>query len=189
MNKSEEEELIRGCIENDAKAQHELYRRFCGAMMGICIRYAPTVQEAEDLLQEGFIKVFRKIHTFQGRGYLAGWIKRVIINTCLAYYRDSKNLKMYVDMDDENLKHEVDFNILDQLSADDLVNKIQSLPDGYRVVFNLYAIEGFSHREIADKLEISIGTSKSQLSRARVYLQQLIKKEESKELSGTANWK
>lgn len=186
MNQATEQEIIRGCIENDARSQKELYQRFCGAMMGICVRYAPTVHEAEDLLQEGFIKVFRKIHTFEGKGYLAGWIKRVMVNTCLTYYRDTKNLRMYAELDEEVLKEEADFDVLAQLSADDLVRKIQKLPDGFRVVFNMYAIEGFSHQEIADKLEISVGTSKSQLSRARAYLKKIIKEEELRELNGTA---
>ena len=186
MNRTTENELIKGCIENNAKAQKELYHRFCGAMMGVCIRYAPTVHEAEDLLQEGFIKVFRKIHTFEGKGYLAGWIKKVIVNTCLTYYRDKKNLKMYAELDEEVLKEEVSFDVLSQLSANDLLMKIQRLPDGFRVVFNMYAIEGFSHQEIAEKLGISIGTSKSQLSRARAYLKKIIKEEEARELNGTA---
>lgn len=186
MTQEKEQEIIRGCIENDARAQRELYQLFCGAMMGICVRYAPTVHEAEDLLQEGFIKVFRKIHTFEGKGYLAGWIKRVMVNTCLTYYRDTKNLRMYVEMDEAEITEEAEFDVLAQLSAEDLVKKIKKLPDGFRVVFNMYAIEGFSHKEIADKLEISVGTSKSQLSRARVYLQKLIKEEEKQELNGTA---
>ena len=183
MEKSVENDLIRGCIENDVKAQHELYQCFCGAMMGICMRYAPTVQEAEDLLQEGFIKIFKKIHTFEGRGHLAGWIKRVIINTCLTYYRDNKNLNMYVEHNDEMHRAEDSFDVFAAMSAEDLLRKIQQLPNGFRVVFNMYAIEGFSHKEIADQLEISIGTSKSQLSRARVYLQRIIKEEEEKEFN------
>ena len=186
MDQATEQELVRGCVENDPKAQKELYHKFCGAMMGICVRYAPTVHEAEDLLQEGFIKVFRKIHTFEGKGYLAGWIKRVMVNTCLTYYRDNKNLRMYAELDEEVLKEEASFDILSQLSADDLVQKIQRLPNGFRIVFNMYAIEGFSHQEIADKLEVSVGTSKSQLSRARAYLQRILKEEEAKELNGTA---
>ncbi len=186
MNKASEQDIIRGCIENDPKVQRALYQRFCGAMMGVCVRYAPTIHEAEDLLQEGFIKVFRKIHTFEGKGYLAGWIKRVMVNTCLTYIRDNKNLRMYVEVDEEVLKEEADFDVLSQFSADDLVTKIQRLPDGFRVVFNMYAIEGFSHQEIADKLEISVGSSKSQLSRARAYLQKVIKKEENQDLNGTA---
>lgn len=186
MNKETEQDLIRGCIENDAKAQKELYTKFCGAMMGICVRYAPTVHEAEDLLQEGFIKVFRKIHTFEGKGYLAGWIKRIMVNTCLTYYRDNKNLRMYAELDENVIKEEASFDVLSQLSVDDLVQKIQRLPDGFRVVFNMYAIEGFSHKEIADKLEISVGTSKSQLSRARAFLKKIIKEEEVKEFNGRA---
>lgn len=186
MNRETEQDLIKGCIENDAKAQRELYHKFCGAMMGICVRYAPTVHEAEDLLQDGFIKVFQKIHTFQGKGYLAGWIKRIMVNTCLTYYRDNKNLRMYAELDEDVLKEEASFDVLAQLSADELVQKIQRLPDGFRVVFNMYAIEGFSHQEIADELGISIGTSKSQLSRARAYLKKIIKEEEAKEVNGTA---
>lgn len=186
MNQVSEQELLNGCIENDAKTQKELYGRYCGAMMGICVRYAGTVHEAEDLLQEAFIKIFRKIHTYQGKGHLAGWIKRVVVNTCLQYYRDNKNLRMYVEMDEEVLKEEASFDVLAKMSADDLIRKIQKLPDGFRVVFNLYAIEGYSHAEISDQLNISVGTSKSQLSRARAYLKQIIKQEEERELNGTA---
>lgn len=183
MDQFTEQELIRGCIENDARAQRDLYQRFSGAMMGICIRYAPTVHEAEDLLQEGFIKIFRKIHTFEGRGHLAGWIKRIIVNTCLTYYRDTKNLRMYVEINEEAQIGESSFDVFSELSAEDLVKKIQRLPDGFRMVFNMYAIEGYSHKEIADKLEISIGTSKSQLSRARAYLKNIIIEEEAKEFN------
>lgn len=181
MAKLTEKELIAGCIENDYRSQKELYSRYCGAMMGVCVRYAPTVTEAEDLLQDGFVKVFRKLDTFQNKGSLGGWIKRIMINTCLQFYRDNKNLNLYVEMNEGLIQEEASFDVLAQMSADDLRKKIQSLPDGYRVVFNMYAIEGFNHQEIADRLNIGVGTSKSQLSRARAYLKKLIEQEEKLE--------
>lgn len=181
MKTLSEKDLIIGCVDNDARYQKELYRRYCNAMMGVCVRYAPTVQDAEDLLQDSFIKVFKKIHTFEGKGSLAGWVKRVVVNTCLQFFRDNKNLNMYVELSESNFTEEVSFDVLNEMNVEDLKRKIQSLPDGFRVVFNMYAIEGFSHKEIAEKLKISVGTSKSQLSRARTYLQKLINQEEISE--------
>jgi RNA polymerase sigma factor (sigma-70 family) len=176
-----EKELIEGCIDNDCRYQKELYRRYCNAMMGVCIRYAPTVQDAEDLLQDSFIKVFKKIHTFQAKGSLGGWVKKVVVNTCLQFFRDNKNLSMYVELKESDFTEEVSFDVLNQMNVDDLKRKIQSLPDGFRIVFNMFAIEGFSHKEIAEELKISIGTSKSQLSRAKTHLQKLINQEKNKE--------
>lgn len=176
-----EKDLVKGCVDNDSRYQKELYRRFCNAMMGVCVRYAPTVQDAEDLLQDSFVKVFKKIHTFQGKGSLGGWVKRIVVNTCLQFFRDNKNLNMYVELNENDCSEEVSFDVLNQMHVNDLKTKIQSLPDGFRIIFNLYAIEGFSHQEISTELKISVGTSKSQLSRARSYLQKIINQEENRE--------
>lgn len=181
MKSISDKDLINGCIENDSRFQKELYRRYCNAMMGVCVRYAPTVEDAEDLLQDSFIKVFKKIHTFQGIGSIGGWIKRIVINTCLQFFRDNKNLNMYVELKESECTEEVSFDVLNQMNIDSLKLKIQSLPDGFRIVFNMYAIEGFTHKEISEKLKISVGTSKSQLSRARAHLQRIINQEEQVE--------
>lgn len=181
MKTLSETDLVKGCVDNDSRYQKELYRRYCNAMMGVCVRYAPTVQDAEDLLQDSFIKVFKKIHTFQGKGSIGGWVKRIVVNTCLQFFRDNKNLNMYVELKENESTEEVSFDVLNQMHVADLKRKIQSLPDGFRIVFNMYAIEGFSHKEIAQELNISVGTSKSQLSRARTYLQKLINQEELEE--------
>lgn len=182
-----ENQLIEECLKANYRAQKELYESYAPLMMGICMRYASNEAEAEDILQEGFIKVFRYLNTFQGRGQLGAWIRRIMVNTALQNYRETKNLKMQVEYDKVNFFMEADDDVLAQLSANDLMDKIQRLPHGYRTIFNLYAIEGYTHIDISKELNISVGTSKSQYSRARAILRKLIE-EENKEikLSGQA---
>lgn len=183
----DENQLIEGCLKENYSAQKELYETYAPLMMGICMRYATNEAEAEDILQEGFIKVYRYLNTFQRRGQLGAWIRRIMINTALQNYRETKNLKMQVEYDKVNFFMEADDDILAKLSAYDLMNKIQRLPSGYRTIFNLYAVEGYTHVDISRDLNISVGTSKSQYSRARAILRKMIE-EENKEinLSGQA---
>ncbi|NOZ46947.1 MAG: RNA polymerase sigma factor [Chlorobi bacterium] len=176
-----EAQLIQECLKGNYRAQKELYNHYSPIMMGICMRYASNEAEAEDILQEGFIKVFRHLHTFRSTGQLGAWICRIMINTALQNYRDTKKMKMQVEYEKVDFFMQADDDILAQLSAEDLMCKIQKLPKGYRMVFNLYAVEGFNHAEIAEELEISVGTSKSQYSRARAMLRKMIE-EENKEL-------
>ena len=166
-----EETLIRGCRENDPRSQRELYQHWAPKMLGICLRYVKDRSEAESVMTGGFLKVFEKIGQFSGEGSFEGWMRRIMVNESLSYLRQHKHTFMMVDA--EEAHREISYDDAEQnLQAADLLSMIQRLPDGYRTIFNLYAIEGFSHKEIAAKLEISESTSKSQLSRARGLLQQ-----------------
>ena len=157
--------------------QRELYHRFAPKMMGVCMRYAGSEEEAEDMLQEGFLTVFRKIETYKGTGELGAWIRRVMVNTALMYLRKHKKFQLQVELGEVEFFLETNESLFSQLSAKELMQMIQQLPAGYRTVFNLYAVEGFNHREIGEKLGISAGTSKSQYSRARELLRRMIEKE------------
>jgi len=170
-----EQMLVEGCRKGDRKAQHELYERLSGKMLGLCRRYIHDFAEAEGVMVSGFMKVFSKIEQFHGDGSFEGWIRRIMVNESLYYLR--KNKSMYLEVDITNADNEPDFEIAgQQLQASDLLAMVNELPMGYRAVFNLYAIEGYSHKEIGKMLEINVNTSKSQLSRARILLQkQLLK--------------
>ena len=168
-----EGELVDGCRKGNRKMQHELYQRFADRMFAICLRYAKGQQEAEDILQEAFIKVFDKIGTFRGEASLASWIKRIVINTALNSHRSK--LYMYPMVDVESMHNMADQEFtLSGYHFQDLIKLVQELPSGCRVIFNLFAVEGYSHKEIAGLLEISEGTSKSQFARARQLLQERI---------------
>ena len=168
-----EEELIKGCIRRDRVAQKHLYDTHSSKMYGIAYRYVKNAMEAEDVLIVAFTKVLDRIEQFKGEGSFEGWIRRVVVNEALTYLR--KNRSMYLERDLEVADREPDYNsISDHLEVEDLLNMIQELPNGYQMVFNLYAIDGYSHKEIAEQLGISENTSKSQLSRARTYLQKLL---------------
>jgi len=174
---SEEDKLIKRCRKNDGKAQEAVYNKYSTRMLGVCIRYVKDADQAEDVMIDGFVKVFNKIDQFKHQGSFEGWIRRIMVNESLTYIR--KNKSMYLEVDIEAADKEPDYDALgSKLEADDLLAMIQSLPTGYKTVFNLYAIEGFSHKEIAEKLGVSENTSKSQLSRARALLQkQLVDRE------------
>jgi len=168
--------IWQGCQAQDKKSQAQLYSIFSKKMFVVCMRYAQTTLEAEDILQNGFIKVFTKHHLFDGKGSLEGWIKRIMVNTAIESYRQSK--EKYTDSIGEQHENTIHSHLTsDTSSYQDLLKLIKELPLGYRTVFNLYAIEGYSHKEIAEMLGISEGNSKSQLSRARQALQQKLIKE------------
>lgn len=168
--RASEDELIKGCLKRDSSAQKRLYDTYSSKMYGICYRYVKDSMEAEDILVTAFMKVFDRIEQFKQEGSFEGWIRRIMVNEALTHLR--KNRTMYLETDLEQADREPDYESLSQhLDVEDLLNLIQELPAGYRVVFNLYAIDGYSHKEIADQLGISENTSKSQLSRARTYLQ------------------
>ncbi|MEW6470097.1 MAG: RNA polymerase sigma factor [Bacteroidota bacterium] len=173
-----DEELVKGCVENNPLAQKLLYERFSRKMMGVCLRYADSRDEAEDILQNAFIKIFENIETFKGSGSLEGWIRRIMVNTALNNYRQNKASRQKVDLDSVEYMLPGDHQVSNSLDAKELLKLIQTLPAGFRTVFNLFAIEGYSHKEIAEQLNISEGTSKSQYSRARAYLQKALKTEE-----------
>jgi RNA polymerase sigma-70 factor (ECF subfamily) len=170
-------QLIADCLKNKRTAFKELYDLMSPKMFAICLRYADNYHTAEDLLQEGFIKVFKYISNYRGDGSFEGWMKRIFVNTAIEHFR--KNARMYpiVSLDTEDFSLNVT-HIADSLELQDLQKMIQKLSPGYRTVFNLYAVEGYSHKEIGDLLNISEGTSKSQLSRARYLLQKMLQDSE-----------
>jgi len=174
-----EAQLISECINGNYRAQKKLYDQFSGMGMGVSMRYASCVAEAEDILQDSFIKVFNKLETFNATGPLGGWIRRVVVNTALQRIRDNKNYRMHVEIDTAESMLEVEDDVLAKMGAAEIMRKIQKLPTGFRTVFNLYAIEGYNHPEISKELGISVGTSKSQYSRARALLRNMIEKEET----------
>lgn len=168
--RAKEDELIQGCLKRDRSAQKHLYEMYSSKMYGICYRYIKDSMVAEDVMVTAFMKVFDKIGQFKSEGSFEGWIRRIMVNEALTHLR--RNRSMYLETELEQADREPDYDKLsDHLEAEDLLNMIEALPAGYRIVFNMYAIDGYSHKEIADHLGISENTSKSQLSRARVYLQ------------------
>jgi len=165
------EEMLEGCKAQKEHAQKILFERYAGLMTGVCMRYADRYEEAQDMMQDGFIKVFKKINSFTGKGSLEGWIRRIMVNTALDHLRKTKKERFHVDVNEVEYKLQDGQQIISSLQADDLLKLIQALPVGYRTVFNMYAIEGYTHKEIAEELGVSENTSKSQYSRARSLLQ------------------
>ncbi len=173
MGEEELRQLIRGCIEQNRKSQKMLYKAFYGFSMAICLRYAGDRDEAAEVMNQGFFKVFTKISSYDADRPFKAWLGRIMMNVSIDYYR--ANLKMAYAEDLENAEHIYDVNMADNnLNYNDLLAMVQQLPQGYRTVFNLFAIDGYSHEEIADMLNINIGTSKSNLFKARQKLKQMI---------------
>jgi len=173
--KMDEEQLVKKCLEKDALAQKQLFEFYSRRMMGVCLRYSKDSEEAQDVLQMGFVKVFEKLNMYNFKGSLEGWIRKIIVNTALDNIRKNKKFMNDVEMDKVDYQlHNHNENALDSLSAQDLLKVIQEMPPGFRTVFNMFAIEGYSHKEIAEKLNISVNTSKSQYSRARAHLQKIL---------------
>lgn len=168
-----DEAIIAGCVRGERNAQEELYKKHSPVMFAICLRYAVDYYQAEDILQEGFIKVYANIHQFRNEGSFEGWMKRIFVNMSIEWIRKNKMMNEMQDVETVHLTtyQQDDFH---HLAAADLMNMVQSLSPGYRTVFNLYVIEGYAHNEIAEMLGISEGTSKSQLARARYLLQKMI---------------
>ncbi|RZJ31967.1 MAG: sigma-70 family RNA polymerase sigma factor [Flavobacterium sp.] len=166
------DQLINDCKNNDTKAQEQLYRLFSSKLFAICLKYSRNYAEAEDNLQDGFLIIFDKIHQFNFKGSFEGWIKRIMINNVLQQYRGVR----FLELVNENIRDEVEEVEVDSdnISMDYLMQIIQELPDRYRLVFNLYVIDGYPHKDIAEMLGINIGTSKSNLSRARMILKEKI---------------
>jgi RNA polymerase sigma-70 factor (ECF subfamily) len=170
------------CLKGDRAAQENLFKVYAPIMLGICLRYAKDRDEAEDVLQEAFIQIFTSISSFRGEGSFEGWMKRIVINTALNSYYKSKKTQTHKNFDDireiEIIEDEEEIIEL-RFTQAEMLEAIQKLPDGYKQVFNLYIFEKYKHREIADMLNISVNTSKSQLSKARTYLQKLLFKMEN----------
>ena len=166
-----ETDIIEGCKAHDREAQHLLYNSYASKFFGICLRYMKDERDAEEVLTNGFMKIFDNIGKYRSEGSFEGWMKRILVNEALGYIR--KNRNMYVEVEIDSSLEGGDFSWeQSNLETEELVKMIQSLPSGYRTVFNMYAIEGFSHKEIAKELQITESTSKSQLSRARLLLQE-----------------
>lgn len=165
------DELIKQCANNDRKAQKEIYQLFAGKLFSICLKYSKNKQEAQDNFQDGFIVIFDKIGQFNFKGSFEGWLKRVMVNTVLLKYRKKNVLNIVTEDIPDEVIVDVDD---DEISLDFLLNLINELPDRYRMVFNLYALDGYSHKEISEMLLIAEGTSKSNLARARAILKQKI---------------
>ncbi len=168
----DEQRLITGCRKGETWAQKQVYELYASAMFSVCVRYVNDRETARDLLQDGFIKIFTKADTYSGSGSFAGWIRRIFVTTSLEYLRQNKALMESASLDESSYSIEdEDISVLDKISADDLMNCVSNLSPGYRTVFNLYALEGYSHTEIAGMLNISENTSRSQFMRARKILQ------------------
>lgn len=171
--------LVSACTKGDSRAQRALFDKFAPKMLSICKRYIPNSEESEDVLQDAFVKVFQKIGDFKQEGSLEGWMRRIVVNTALDAIR--KNKKWLGIAQVETVENQVSFDdtSFDNMDVSHLLQMISDMPDGYRVVFNMFAIEGYSHREIADTLGVSENTSKSQYSRARAFLRTQIEQLES----------
>jgi len=168
----DEIELIDRCKKQDSSAQKFLYNKYSGLLLGICSRYSKSLSDAEDILQEGFLKIFLNIKYFAAIGSFEGWLKKIMVNTAITHYH--KNLKHQYHYDIEDIKEiSIETNEFEEIefSKEELFETIQSLPDGYKMVFNLYAVEGYKHKEIAEMMSIDINTSKSQYSRAKKIIQ------------------
>jgi RNA polymerase sigma factor (sigma-70 family) len=161
-------------MEGDRRMQEELYRRFSPRMYAVCLRYAGNSEEAEDILQEGFIKVFKKLESFRGEGSFEGWVRRIFVNTAIEHFRRKRYLQPVTEKEENTIEGK-SLSALDGLAEKDILALVQQLSPGYRTVFNMYVVEGYTHKEIGDMLGISEGTSKSQLSRAKVILQDMVK--------------
>ena len=168
-----DEALITKCIEGNRAAQEQLYNFYARRMRGVCVRYAKSDFEAEDIFQEAFVKVFRYLKNFKMQGSFDGWVRRIVVNTAIDHYKAnlSNNNQVHLDVVEDYQLCSVEMPA--DLEVEDMMRILEKLPDGYKMVFNLYAIEGYSHKEIADMLNISEGTSKSQLSKSRKYIQVL----------------
>ena len=169
-----DDELVKGCLNNNQKAQKELFVKYSSVMFGVCMRYTSSKDDAEDVLQDAFIKVFNKLDKYSNKGSFEGWIRRIVVNTALDFIRKNKKMQLNSSIDDVGYGLKKDQFVVEELTARELMKIIQNIPTGYRTIFNMYAIEGFSHKEIARELGISESTSKSQLSRARSSIKELL---------------
>ncbi len=169
-----EEAILQGCLKNNAAAQKALYEKYSAKMLVVCYRYAHNREDAEDMLQEGLIKVFSQIHTFENRGALEGWIRRIVVHTCINNLKKNKRFNESVDIIHASSLQVREESIPSIIQAKEVVECIRMLPIGYRTVLNLYAIEGFSHKEIAIMLDIEESTSRSQYTRAKAMLEDVL---------------
>ncbi len=169
-----EQQLIEGCRKGNRLAQKELYDTYSRKMLGVCLRYINDRETARDILQDGFVKIFTSIDSYSGTGSFEGWMRKIFVNCALEYLRKSDVLKESVDLDNTTELSNADSSVVSEMSANELMALVQELPSGFRTVFNLFAIEGFSHKEISEMLNITESTSRSQYTRAKQLLQRKI---------------
>lgn len=179
--KQDETKLIESCIDGNRQSQHELYQLYAGRLFLVCKRYCKEQQEAEDVLQESFIKIFKQLKSFKGDASVFFWMKRIVINTALNAQRSKLYLFPMVDVEEMKESASTSTNEPADYSMDELMSMINKLPQSSRIIFNLYAIEGYKHHEIADMLNISVGTSKSQYARAKQLLREQMTEEVSQQ--------
>ncbi len=171
-----EKQLIEGCINGDRKAQKALYDKYSHRMMAVCLRYMKDMEDARDLMQEGFVKLYTNIHKYMGEGSFDGWVRKIFVNCALERLRQNDVLRNADDINGLDYAEIPDESATTEMSSEEIMMYVRSLPDGFRTVFNLFAIEGYSHKEIGYKLNISESTSRSQYMRARKMLQKMILK-------------
>jgi RNA polymerase sigma factor (sigma-70 family) len=169
-----EEAILSGCLQNDAGAQRELYTRYSPKMLSVCYRFAHNREDAEDMLQEGFIKVFSQVHTFQNKGAFEGWIRRIMVHTCINHLKKNKKFNESVDIIYATGVQVREESVPSIVQAKQIVECIRLLPLGYRTVLNLYAIEGYNHKEISTMLDVEESTSRSQYTRAKQMLEDIL---------------
>ena len=171
-----DEDILRGCKKNKRIYQEILYRKYSKKMYGICISYARDVDIAEDILQDSFIKIFDKIKDYKPTGSMEGWMRRIVSNTAIDHLRSAKRVQNFISDKEAVIEESISLSGFENLKTQDILQQVGLLPEGARLVFNLYAIEGYSHKEIAHKLNVTEGTSKSQFNRARKLLMSLLNK-------------
>lgn len=169
-----EQTILVGCLNNDPSAQRELYNRYSPKMLSVCYRFGNNREDAEDMLQEGFIKIFTQIHTFQNKGAFEGWIRRIIVHTCINFLKKNKKFSNSIDLDQADYLEAKEETMPSVMQARQIIECIRLLPVGYKTVLNLYALEGYSHKEIAEMLDIEESTSRSQYTRAKVMLEGIL---------------
>ncbi|WP_051313460.1 RNA polymerase sigma factor [Sporocytophaga myxococcoides] len=172
------EEIIRGCKKNDSIAQEALFKLYSKKLMTVCLRYSSCREDAEDLFQESMIKIFQSLHSFEEKGSIEGWMRRIITNNAIKEFRKRKYLSSLSEPESFNLPVFTDDDVIEKMSGEELMTVIHQLPEGSRMVFNLFVIEGYSHKEISELMQISEGTSKSQFFNAKKILKTLLGKGE-----------
>jgi len=178
MSESEvnEKQLISDCLRGDRNAQKKLYEHFSGKLMGVCMRYCKDRETAKDLLHDGFLKIFTHLDSFEGKGSFEGWMRRIMVNTALEYLRKQTEEGYSRDIEEAFTLTNGDYSVLEKMQADELIKMIQRLPDAYRTTFNLFVIEGYSHREISVAMNITESSSRVYLTRAKQFLQNMLAK-------------
>jgi RNA polymerase sigma-70 factor (ECF subfamily) len=184
-----EQAILAGCLKNDPVAQRELYNRYSPKMLSVCYRFAQSREDAEDMLQEGFIKVFTQIQTFQNKGAFEGWVRRIIVHTCINFLKKYKKFNENIDLAYAGYLQVKEETMPSIMQAKQVVECIRLLPLGYKTVLNLYALEGYNHKEIAEMLDIEESTSRSQYTRAKAMLEGiLVKKKILEKPEAELNW-